>query len=70
MWRIYVFHLRCYHQISRNTPIECYWAEGIDVEAPDYDDALRQARKEFIRQNPYCEGVDEEAIEVMDWELA
>jgi hypothetical protein len=69
MEKIYVFDLRCYHSIGRGCPIECYREEGIDGFG-DYDEALKQARKEFRRRNTNCDDVDDESIEVLHYENA
>jgi hypothetical protein len=70
MWRIYVFHLRFIGRGKPNWPIEA-WRETVSVEHNNYDSALKDARKEFIRrQNGYLDDIDFESIEVLDWEFA
>jgi hypothetical protein len=69
MERIYVFNLRCYHSIRSGCPIECYHEEGIDAQG-DYYSALADARKEFKRRNSNCSDVDNESIEVLDYQTA
>lgn len=66
-WRIYIFHFRCYYKMHQSVPTECWW-DTIDVEQENYDLALKDARKEFKRKYPYLSNIDDEQIQVMDWE--
>lgn len=68
MEKIYIFHLRYIGRAQRNWPIES-WYETIDMLSDSYEDALINAKKQFRRMYNYLDTIDNEDIEVIDWEL-
>jgi len=66
---IYMFHLRVYLKVVGVN--ECVWDDGIDVEAPYFDEAVKLAKEAFVRKHPPLKGFTNfDKIEVVHYEIA